>query len=138
MEESGSASRTPLVMKGIALLLVLAGLFLGHATTANAAGGWGGSRYEKSDCTYSKETRTLFCEAWFTEESYTTEQFAVPDDSCASTLRLIELTGWQMTTYRGWGLFYGTVPHTANEIAGNEDGFTVTWRDVTDRDLGCL
>lgn len=126
------------VMKRIALLLVIAGLFLGYATTANAAGGWGGSRYDKSDCTYSKETRTLYCEAWFTDEIHTTEQFVIADDSCTSTVRLIERTGWQMTTYRGWGLFNGPVPSAANEIAGDEDGFTVTWRDYTDRDLGCL
>jgi hypothetical protein len=125
------------VMKRIVLLLVIAGLFLGHATTANA-GGWGGSRYDKSDCTYSKDTRTLFCEAWFTEEIFTTEQFAIADDSCASTTRLIERTGWRITTYRGWGLFDGPVPAAANEIAGNEDGFTVTWRGYADRDLGCL
>jgi hypothetical protein len=120
-----------------ALLVALAAAALAFTATASA-GGWAGSRYDKGDCTYNKEVDSLYCEAWFTEENYITERFGVFDDSCESSIRIIERTGWLVTTYRGWGAFTGRIPHAKNEIAGNEDGFNDTWRDYTDVDRGCL
>lgn len=106
-------------------------------TSTALAGGWAGSRYDKDDCTYNNETDILFCEAWFTEETFTTENLGMPDSSCASTIRIVERTGWRVTTYHGWGAFFGRVPVHHNEFLGNEDSFDVTWRDYTDVDLGC-
>jgi hypothetical protein len=123
-------------MKSVFTLLTVALVALALPAIASA-GNWAGSRYDKSDCTYTKETDSLFCEAWFTEEEFTTEQSAVADASCESGLRIIERTGWQVTTYRGWGVFTGRVPHARNEVVGNEDGFSVTWRDYVDVDRGC-
>jgi hypothetical protein len=107
------------------------------ASTA-AAGGWAGSRYDKADCTYNKETDMVYCEARFTEESFTTQNLGLSDSSCPSTIRMIQRTGWRVTTYRGWGIFFGRVPVRHKEFAGNEDSFDETWRDYIDVDLGCL
>jgi hypothetical protein len=116
-------------------LVAVAGLL---AITGTAtAGGWAGSRYAKGDCSYNRDTDTLFCEAWFTTEEETTEQFAASDPTCTSTLRLFERTGTRVTTFRGWGLFAGRTPVDHKELAGNEDSFQISWQDVTDRDLGC-
>lgn len=120
--------------------LLVVSLVLGLLTfcSSAAAGGWAGSRYSKSDCTYSQETNTVFCEARFTDEIFTTVGMTVVDEQCQTGLRLIERTGWLVITYRGWGLFSGHVPVHHKEIAGNEDSFEETWRDYTDLDLGCL
>ena len=119
-------------------LVALAAIIGLLALTGTAtAGGWAGSRYAKSDCTYSRDTDTLFCEAIFTTEESATAQFGVSDSTCASTIRLIRRTGVLVTTFRGWGLFAGRTPVRHKEIVGNEDGFQESWRDFTDRDLGC-
>jgi len=106
-------------------------------TGTASAGGWAGSRYAKSDCTYNRDTDTLFCAALFTDEEQATEQFGMSDLSCTSTIRLIERTGTRITTFRGWGLFAGRAPVGHKELAANEDSFQFSWRNVTDRDLGC-
>lgn len=103
-----------------------------------SAGGYAGSRYEKSDCTYTKSTNVLYCEARFRQEEQTTANLTVPDASCASGLRLVQRTGLLVTTFRGWGYFTGRVPLAKNEIAGDEDSFEESWENFTDVDLGCV
>jgi hypothetical protein len=110
--------------------------FLVCASTA-AAGGWAGSRYDKEDCIYDLESDVLFCSAWFADETYTTLTFGISDSTCSSTIRILERTGWQVTTYRGWGLFSGRVPTPHKELVGNEDSFEESWRSYVDVDLGC-
>jgi hypothetical protein len=116
--------------------LVLAVSFLAFTGTA-AAGGWAGSRYDKKDCIYDAESDLLLCSAWFSDETYTTMTLGRSDAHCPSTIRIVERTGWQVTTYRGWGLFSGRVPTQQNEFFGNEDSYEVSWRTYIDVDLGC-
>jgi len=117
--------------------LVVAVCCLVFASTA-LAGGWAGSRYDKDDCTYDHATDMLFCEARFTEETFMTAiLLGIPDSSCASGFRLVDRTGWLVTTYRGWGIFFGRVPVHHKEFVGDEDTFVETWRDYTDVSLGC-
>jgi len=120
------------------LVVVAAMVGLLAITGTASAGGWAGSRYAKSDCTYNRDTDTLFCEAWFTSEEQATEQFAAPDPTCASTLRLFVRTGTRVTTFRGWGLFAGRTPVGHKEIAGDEDSFAISWRDFHDAPLACV
>jgi hypothetical protein len=122
--------------KGLVALVAAIGLLAIPSTAA--AGGWAGSRYDKDDCTYDVEADMLSCEAWFTDEFFTTMQLGTFDPTCASSLRIIERTGWLVTTYRGWGIFFGRVPVRHKELVGNEDSFEETWRDYTDVDRGCL
>jgi hypothetical protein len=120
-------------------LVVLAAVVGVLAITGTAsAGGWAGSRYAKSDCTYDRGSDTLFCQAWFTSEEQVTEQFAAPDSTCPSTLRFFVRTGTRVTTFRGWGLFAGRTPVGHKELAGDEDGFEISWRDVHDTALDCV
>ena len=70
-------------------------------TGTASAGGWAGSRYAKSDCTYNRDTDTLFCAALFTSEEQATERFGMSDPSCTSAIRLVERTGTRVTTFRG-------------------------------------
>jgi hypothetical protein len=121
--------RTLVVLAAVVGLLAITG-------TASA-GGWAGSRYAKSDCTYDRASDTVFCQAWFTSEEQATEQMGVSDLSCTSTIRIIERTGTRVTTFRGWGLFAGHTPVSHKEIAGDEDSFQFSWRNFTDSDLGC-
>jgi hypothetical protein len=116
--------------------LVLAVSFLVFTSTA-AAGGWAGSRYDKKNCIYDAGSDVLSCSAWFADETYTTMTFGISDATCASTIRIVERTGWQVTTYRGWGVFSGRVPTQQNELFGNEDSFEVSWGTYIDVDLGC-
>jgi hypothetical protein len=69
---------------------------------------WVLARYEKSDCTYTKSTNVLYCEARFRQEEQTTANLTVPDVSCATVLRLVQRTGLLVTTFRGVGLLHGS------------------------------
>ena len=73
--------------------VVLAVGFLVCTSTA-AAGGWAGSRYDKTNCIYDAESDLLGCSAWFADETYTTITFGISDATCASTIRIVERTGW--------------------------------------------
>jgi hypothetical protein len=122
---------------------LMLGLVLVAALTLSAtasAGGWAGSRYEKSDCTYDKAADTLFCEAFFSEEQQGVTEFRyLSDASCASGIRVIERTGTLVTTIRVWGVFTGRVPHAKNEDFGDEEPFgESSWTNFTDVDLGCF
>ena len=116
--------------------VVLAVSFLMFTSTAGA-GGWAGSRYDKTNCVYDPDSDLLSCSAWFADETYTTLMFGISDSTCASTIRIVERTGWQVTTYRGWGVFSGRVPTRQNELVGNEDSFEESWRTYIDVDLRC-
>jgi hypothetical protein len=118
----------------IATALVIALTSIGTAS----AGGWAGSRYEKSNCTYTKETNLLYCEATFTHEEFTSEDRAVTDESCPNGTRLIRRTGVRVDTWVGWDLYTGHTPVGHHSIAGNEGLPETTWRDFTDVDLGCV
>jgi len=120
-----------------ALVALAAAIGLLAITGTASAGGWAGSRYDKSDCTYSRDNDTLFCEARFTTEELATEQFGVFDETCPSSIRIFERSGVRVTTFRGWGVFAGRTPVRHKEIAGDEDSFEFSWRSFTDRDLGC-
>jgi hypothetical protein len=78
----------------------------------------------------------LVCSAWFADETYTTLTFGISDATCASTIRIVERTGWQVTTYRGWGVS-GRVPTPQKELFGDEDSLDVSWGTYVDVDLGC-
>jgi hypothetical protein len=111
---------------------------LTFAAEANA-GGWAGSRYDKSNCTYNKESNILYCEARFRGSAEQTTAFVyVSDSECASGTRVVERTGTLVETFRGWGYFTGHVPLSKNEIVGDEDSFEFTWENFTDVDQGCL
>jgi hypothetical protein len=40
-------------------------------------------------------------------------------------------------TWVRWDLYTGRTPVGHNSVAGNEGLPEITWRDFTDRDLGC-
>ena len=118
----------------VATVLLLALTSVGAAS----AGGWAGSRYDKSDCTYSKESNILYCEATFSHEGFATEDHAIADERCPNGLRLIRRTGWRTETWVGWDLYTGRTPVRHHSIAGNEGSPEVSWRDFVDVDLGCV
>lgn len=118
----------------VATVVLVALMTVGTAS----AGGWAGSRYEKSDCTYTKETDLLYCEATFSSETFVTEEFAIPDAGCPSGTRLVRRTGWRVETFLAWDLYSGRTPVRHRNIAGNEGFPDITWRDFTDVDLGCV
>jgi hypothetical protein len=119
-----------------AVLAAVVGLLA--ITGTASAGGWAGSRYAKDDCTYTRETNTLYCEALFTTEVFlTAEPLTIPDATCASTIRIVERTGWRATTIRGYGFFEGRTPVAHKEIVGNEVFVEEHWHDYTDVSRGC-
>jgi len=122
------------VIVGLVVFVVLA-----VASTASA-GGWAGSRYDKSECTYTKESNFLYCESTFTVEQFRTEQMAFPDASCLSGTRLVRRTGWFVEVWRVFDGFTGHVPVWRHNLFGNEVPLLGLehWRDYTDTDLGCL
>ncbi len=71
---------------------LLLGLFM-LAFPLAASAGWGNSPYDKSDCTYTKESNFLFCETIVNHETVKTEQIGIADDSCPSGTRLFQRTG---------------------------------------------
>jgi hypothetical protein len=106
---------------------------------AASAGGWAGSRYEKSECTYTKETNFLFCESTFTVETVKTEQIGLADETCETGTRLISRTGTFVEPWRVFDAFEGRTPHAKNNLFGNEFPLLGQefWKDFTDTDLGC-
>jgi hypothetical protein len=124
-------------MRAVTSFVLLCLLALVFPIASNA--GWGGSRYEKSDCTYSKETNLLFCEETFTIETLQTEQMTIPDASCTSTLRLVRRTGTYVEPTRVWAIYEGHVPRK-RELTGDTTPVIGAefWKDFTDVDLGCV
>lgn len=125
-------------MKKVLLAAVVAAALTFTATAS--AGGWAGSRYDKSECTYSKESDSLYCEGTFTFEEFRTEQMALPDASCPSGTRLIGRTGWFVEIWLGFDGYTGHVPVSKHNTFGNEVPLLGLehWRDYTDTDLGCV
>ena len=107
---------------------------------AASAGGWAGSRYDKTECTYSKETNSLFCESRFTVETFKTEQIAFPDAACPSGTRVISRTGWFVEPWRVFDGYTGHVPVSKHNTFGDEVPMLGLefWRDFTDTALGCV
>ena len=107
---------------------------------AGSAGGWAGSRYDKSECTYSKATNSLFCESTFTVETFTTERMAFPEESCPSGTRGVSRTGWFVEVWRVFDAYTGHTPVRKHNVFGNESPVfgLEHWRDFTDTDLGCV
>jgi hypothetical protein len=122
------------------VLAAMAVLALSFAAQASA-GGYAGSRYSKSDCTYTKATNILYCEATFTTKiPNSTAQIFVNDPTCVgSGQRVFQRTGTIIETFRGFDWYTGRVPLAKNDIAGDEDSFVDTWAPgYVDVDLGCL
>jgi hypothetical protein len=116
-----------------ALLLALAMLTFPLA----AGAGWGNSPYDKSDCTYTKETNFLFCEKTFSVETVTTEQIGITDGSCPSGTRLFRRTGILVESTRVFDGFDGPAPNANRNVLG-DDVPQVFWKDFTDTEIGCL
>jgi hypothetical protein len=118
-----------------ALLLVLAMLTFPLA----AGAGWGNSRYDKSDCTYTKETNVLFCETTIMFEIVKTEQMGIADESCPSGTRLVRRTGTYVEPTRVFHYYQGRTPHENRILLWDDETLVGQefWTDFTDVDIGC-
>jgi hypothetical protein len=121
------------VLSVVALCLIALAIPL-----AASAGGWAGSRYDKSECTYTKESNFLFCQSTFTVENFTTEILSFADETCASGIRRISRTGTFVEPFMVFDSFEGRVPLEKYSIGGNESPTGPgVWVSFTDTDLGC-
>lgn len=121
-----------------ALLLCLLALAFPLAVSA---GGWAGSRYDKSECTYTKATNVLYCETIVTTETFMTAVMSIDDGSCPTgALHQISRTGTFVEPQRSFEWFAGRTPHQRYMFAGNEEPLfgQEHWEDFTDTDLGCF
>ena len=118
-----------------ALLLVLAMLTFPLA----AGAGWGNSLYDKSECTYTKETNVLFCATTITHEIVTTVQIGIADESRPSGTRLVRRTGTYVEPTRVFDAYEGRTPHAKRFLFGNDEPLfgQEFWKDFADVDLGC-
>ena len=105
-----------------------------------ASAGWGNSRYDKDDCTYTKESNVLFCETTFTVETVKTEEFAIPDETCPSGTRVTRRTGTFVEPWMVFDGFEGHTPQAKRNLFGNESPLLGQefWKDYTDTNLGCV
>ena len=119
-----------------ALLVVLAML----TVPIDASAGWGNSPYEKSDCTYTKESNFLFCETIVNHETVKTEQVGIADESCPSGTRLVRRTGTFVEPTLVFDGFEGHTPHAHRNLFGNDVPLLGQefWKEFTDTDGGCL
>jgi len=123
------------VLSVVALALIALGIPL-----LASAGGWAGSRYDKSECTYTKETNFLLCQTTFTVETVTTEQFGIADEACPITgTRLVRRTGTFVEPWMVFDAFQGHTPHEKRRLFGQSEPLIGQefWKDFTDTDLGC-
>ncbi len=127
------------LVRRIILGLVVAAVALALPMAA-IGGGWAGSRYDKSECTYSKDTNSLYCESTFSVESFMTEDRATPDASCPSGTRVTRRTGWFVEVWRVFDGYTGHAPVRHHNVFGNESPLFDLWhwRSFTDTDLGCV
>ncbi len=127
-------------MRRWVLFVVLLGVVALALPLTASAGGWAGSRYDKSECTYTKETNFLFCQSTFTVETVKTEQIAIPDETCPSGTRVFRRTGTFVEPWMVFDAFAGHTPHSKNNLFGNEVPLLGQefWKDFTDTDLGCV
>ena len=126
-------------MRRVILGLLVAAIMLAFPIMGSA-GGWAGSRYDKDECTYSKETNSLFCESTYTIETFTTERMSFADESCPPTnTRSVSRTGWSVEVWQVFDVYTGHTPvRKHNVFAGDSPLFELWhWRDFTDTDLGC-
>jgi hypothetical protein len=118
-------------------------LLLGLFTLAfplAASAGWGNSPYDKSDCTYTKESNFLFCETIVTHQTVKTEQIGIADDSCPSGTRLFRRTGTFVEPTLVFDAFEGHTPHANRNLFGDDVPLLGQefWKDFTDTEIGCL
>jgi hypothetical protein len=127
-------------MRRWVLFVVLLGVVVLTLPLAASAGGWAGSIYDKSECTYTKESNFLFCETTRTFESVRTEQMAFPDATCPSGTKLVSRTGTFLEVWRTFDGFEGHTPHSKNNVFGNDVPLLDQWHweSFTDTDLGCV
>lgn len=125
-------------MRNWVLSVVTLALIALAAPLVASAGGWAGSIYDKSECTYTKETNTLFCETARTTETFTTEQMTSPDATCASGLRLISRTGTRVEVTPVFDFYWGRAPVHTHNLGGNEGLPSEHWENFTDTPLGCV
>ena len=122
------------------VISVVALCLIALALPLAASAGWAGSRYDKTECTYTKETRSLVCQSTFTVvEENRTDEFAIPDETCPLGTRSIRRTG---TFTEPWIVFDffsgGPVPHEKYHLGGIESpSGPGVWSNFTDTDLGC-
>lgn len=121
------------------LSVVVLGLITLATPLAASAGGWAGSRYDKSEYTYTKESNVLFCQSTFAVvEENKTDEFAIPDDSCPLGTRTIRRAGRFGEPWMVFDGFEGRVPHAKYVLFGNESPTGPgVWESFADTDLGC-
>ena len=126
-------------MRRVILGLLVAAIVLAFPIVGSA-GGWAGSRYDKSECTYSKAPDSLFCESTYTVEIFTTERMSFSDESCPNSLRGVSRTGWFVEVFRVFDAYTGHTPVRQHNVFGNTSPLfgLEHWRDFTDTDLGCV
>ena len=126
-------------MRRWVLFVVLLGVVALALPLAASPGGWAGSRYDKSECTYTKETNFLFCQTTFTVETVTSEQFAIPDETCPSGTRLVRRTGTFVEPWMAFDAYAGHTPHAKWNLFGDSSPLLGQefWKDFTDTGLGC-
>ena len=117
-----------------ALLFVLALLMFPLAASA----GWGNWPYDKSDCTYTKESHSLYCETIVTHETVKTEVLSIADESCPSGLRQTSRTGTFVEQTFVFDGFDGPAPNANRNTFGNDIPLLGLWKDFTDTALGCF
>ncbi|HKX47043.1 MAG TPA: hypothetical protein VJM06_00125 [Gaiellaceae bacterium] len=119
-----------------ALLLGLSTLTFPFAASA----GWGNSPYEKGDCTYTKETHSLYCETIVIHETVKTEVLSIADESCLSGLRQVSRTGTFVEPTFVFDGFDGPAPNANRNTFGDDVPLfgEEFWTDFTDTALGCF
>jgi hypothetical protein len=127
-------------MRRLVLSVMLLGVVALAFPLVASAGGWAGSRYDKSECTYTKESNLLYCQSTFTVETVKSEQIAIPDETCPSGTRVFQRTGTFVEPWMVFDGFEGHTPHAKGNLFGDEVPLLGQefWKDFTDTDLGCV
>ena len=119
--------------------IVFALVVLGFPAAAGA--GWGGSNYEKSQCTRSDTPNGrpgIRCEQTFTQLEARSGAVLVGDASCPSGQRLMRTEQTVEVTWKRFDVFDGPVPHAQFALFGDE--FPISQRlisEVITTPLGC-
>ena len=124
-------------MKRLMLFVVLLGAVALALPLVASAGGWAGSIYDKSECSYSRDTNSLFCQTTVTVESARTEVMSFTDTSCPNGTRGVRRTGTHVEVTQFFDGFTGHTPVDNHHVFGNSFPVFIGWREFTDTDLGC-
>ena len=126
-------------MRRWVLFVVLLGV-VALALPLTASAGWGNSPYDKSDCTYSKETNSMYCETIVNHEVVKTEEVRIADASCPSGFRLFSRTGTFVEPTLVFDGFDGPSPNANRNTFGDDVPLLGEefWKDFSDTEIGCL